>query len=144
VYTVAFVLYLAFLAVRPFGSHTMTVVSDVVVLPLSYGASVAAWMASRTPSFDELVRRGWQLVALAYLAYGLGDTIWASLEIAFDVPPYPSPADLVYLLFYPTIFMALFAFSDRLVSRERRLTFALDASIVLIAGVMFVVHVVLR
>jgi diguanylate cyclase (GGDEF)-like protein len=77
-----------------------TVVYDAVVL----GAGVACLV--RASAFGR-ERSAWTLIGLAILAWGAAEVYW-SLAIE-DNPsaPYPSPADIGYLLFYPLAYAGL-------------------------------------
>ena len=46
-------------------------------------------------------RSGWFLLALAYCATAGGHALWGYYEAVAGVEPFPSPADLLFLLFYP-------------------------------------------
>jgi two-component system cell cycle response regulator len=52
-------------------------------------------------------RRAWGLMALALLFWSVGDLLWAVWLDGLSRPPFPSPADLTYLLMYPTMYGAL-------------------------------------
>lgn len=77
-----------------------TAVYDGVVL----GAGLAC--LARASAFGR-ERRAWQLIGLSILAWGAAEVYW-SLAIE-DNPsaPYPSPADIGYLVFYPLAYAGL-------------------------------------
>jgi PAS domain S-box-containing protein len=135
-------LFVTFLHVG--GDEYTTVASDLAIIPLSLGAFVASWVVSRNPAFDERARRAWRLFAFAYLCYAVGDLLWFVLEAVYQVPPYPSVADISYISFYPAMIGSLLLFSDKLESREDMVAFGLDAGTAMIAGTMFVWHFLLQ
>lgn len=61
------------------------------------------------PSTSKLERRAWLLLSAGVIAWALGDIYY---NVAFfgtpeDAVPFPSPADLGYLAFYPPVFVGL-------------------------------------
>jgi two-component system, cell cycle response regulator len=54
-------------------------------------------------------RAAWVLMTVALAAWSLGDLLWAVWLDNLAVPPFPSPADVLYLLMYPCIYVALMA-----------------------------------
>lgn len=143
-YGVWFLVYLGIVVLRPVADDRFAVLADAALLPLSAGATLAAWLTSRAAGFDDRERRAWRLVAVAVLAYAIGDAISLTVEVASAAPLFPSAADVAYLVFYPAMMAALLAFSDPISGRERRITFALDASIVMVASTIFVAQLLLR
>ncbi len=75
-------------------------VYDAVVL----AAGVACLLRARAVASE---RAGWTLMGLAILSWGAGEVYW-TLFIGNDpTSPYPSPADALYLAFYPLAFAGL-------------------------------------
>ncbi len=101
-------------------------------------ASVASFLcllASRAAR-DDFVRVYWRLLALASLFSALAEAVWAVYELILGVEtPYPSIADVAWLLYYPLAFAALMrllgARDDRRVSGSIS---SLDAILVSMAG----------
>jgi two-component system, cell cycle response regulator len=52
-------------------------------------------------------RRAWGLMTLALLFWSVGDLLWAVWLDGLARPPFPSAADLAYLLMYPAMYGAL-------------------------------------
>ena len=75
------------------------VVGNVLFMLLPAVSALVCWRASRSLG---AAGRPWIWIGSACLAWGLGSVIWSTYELALDVqPPYPSLADIGYLLFYP-------------------------------------------
>jgi len=77
-----------------------SVVYDAVVL----GAGVACLV--RASAFGR-ERRAWLLIGLAILVWGAAEIYWSAFIEGNPDAPYPSPADLGYLLFYPLAYAGL-------------------------------------
>ncbi|HEX6687837.1 MAG TPA: GGDEF domain-containing protein [Solirubrobacterales bacterium] len=77
-----------------------SVIYDAVVL----GAGVACLV--RAPAFGP-ERRAWILLGLAILVWGAAEVYWAAFIEGNPDAPYPSPADVGYLLFYPLAYAGL-------------------------------------
>jgi diguanylate cyclase (GGDEF)-like protein len=69
--------------------------------------------AYRTRQNAPNASKAWQLMAVAQMAYVLGDLTWGVLEVGFHISPYPSIADIFYLLYYPLFFFAVLQFPAR-------------------------------
>jgi two-component system, cell cycle response regulator len=77
-----------------------SVVYDAVVL----GAGVACLV--RASAFGR-ERRAWILIGVAILAWGAAEVYWAVFIEGNPDAPYPSPADIGYLAFYPLAYAGL-------------------------------------
>ena len=75
----------------------------------------------------------WGIIALAILAYTLGDITWAILELGLGEPPFPSLADAFYLLFYPLLLAGVLGLPEKPSTRGEQITQVLDAGIVMVA-----------
>ena len=87
-----------------FGDLASPIIELVVIISLSYAAYRS----------QGRMRVAWLMIALAVMSYALGDVIWAVLELVYNQNPFPSVADLFYLLFYP-----LFALGIYFIPRDR-------------------------
>jgi len=54
-------------------------------------------------------RVAWSLMTVALGVWSLGDLLWAVWLDDLTAPPFPSPADVLYLLMYPCMYVALMA-----------------------------------
>jgi diguanylate cyclase (GGDEF)-like protein len=84
------------------GAHDViaTVVYDAVVL----GAGLAC--LTRAPAYGR-ERSAWVLLGLAILAWGAAEVYWSVAIENNPSAPYPSPADVGYLAFYPLAYAGL-------------------------------------
>jgi two-component system cell cycle response regulator len=73
---------------------------DSVVLAAGVACLARAWAVPRE-------RWGWSLLGMAILSWGGGEVYWTLYILDDPAPPYPSPADALYLAFYPLAFAGL-------------------------------------
>jgi hypothetical protein len=97
--------YIAWMYFQWGGPENQIRLADLASLPLSLFAAVAGWRVARDTSLDPRVRRAWLILGVSSFASFLGDVLWFYLEGVLGVPPFPSVADLFYLLFYPLALM---------------------------------------
>lgn len=74
-------------------------------------------------------RRGWLLIGLGITAQFVGNSLWGYLELVPKVEPFPSLADLLYLLFGPLVVAGLFQLMPAPRSRREALRLRLDVAI---------------
>ena len=75
-------------------------------------AAIACLAAARR-SITEHHRLGWRLLAASCLSWSLGQVIWTYYEVTGAAAPYPSLADLGYLLAVPLALAAVWTLSVR-------------------------------
>jgi PAS domain S-box-containing protein len=102
-----------------------------------------AWRAAGDPGLSHQSRRAWTWLAVAYLAYWLGDAVYFMYDVALGAIPNPSPADAAYLAYYPLLLVGLASFPRVLATGTQRLRFMLDATTVALGGAMVVWYFVL-
>ncbi len=124
----------------PSGHREM--VGDVFADPMDIAAAGAAWVASRRCVDQPRLRSAWRLMALAAALYLAGDVVWTIYEVA-GTAPYPSAADVLYLLFYPVMLWALLRFPAARINAGDRVRLGLDLAVVAIGGSVVVVDVLL-
>lgn len=67
-------------------------------------------------------------MSLGLLAYLVGDLIQTWYEVGLQAKPYPGPADVAYLSFYPLMMSGLLLLSSGRIERHERATLALDVA----------------
>lgn len=87
-------------------------VNDLFGLLPPFVAAVVCAIASRAAD-EPRVRVAWRLIALAWLAWGVGEAIWVVYEVGLGRPtPFPSAADGGYLLMVPLSMAGIITFSS--------------------------------
>lgn len=101
-------------------SHqTATFVNDVAWTIAAVLATISSFRAAL--SLHGRDRLAWLIFAFACAAWSVGQIIWDVLELYLAVPvPFPSYADIGYLLFGPLMLVGLFVL--RATQQERRMT----------------------
>jgi signal transduction histidine kinase len=119
------------------------VVSDGLFIPMDLLMSGFAWLAGTREPAGQRSRWGWYVIGIAALLAATGDGLWLLYDLRGETP-FPSIADLVYLLFYPTILVGLLLFPRQHGRMQSSLTFWLDVGAVGTGGWMVAWHLVLR
>lgn len=126
------------------GEEHISTISNVYGVLIYTGPCILAWRASRLQSLSRRTRTAWLFVAIADFSFFLGESIWFYFETILEIQPFPSWADVGYLMFYPLMMTGLILFVERFRSRAERLNFWLDATVVLIAGGLVLWYFLLR
>ncbi|NLF51106.1 MAG: EAL domain-containing protein [Leptolinea sp.] len=105
-----FVINIAILLFPP-DDYTRMFISDIEAPLIGLGALLALMQAAyRTRKVWPEMARAWLFLSLAQALMVIGDILWAVLELGLDEVPYPSIADVFYLLFYPLLMIAVLWF----------------------------------
>ncbi len=106
-------------------------------------AIAAAWGASRRCAAAPKLRRFWRLIAAAIAAELIADAILSGYDIAYDHPPFPTPADAFFLSFYVLLLVALLSVPVAHMTRAARVRMALDGATIVLGGGAVVWYLVL-
>jgi signal transduction histidine kinase len=109
-------------------------VGDLLILPVDAAAVCAAWWASRRCAAYPQLRSFWRLLALALSAEMTGDVVQAIYKVGLHESPYPSLADLFYLMFYPLLLLALLRVPATPFTRAKLTRMMLDGATILVGG----------
>lgn len=91
--------------------HVLQVVGALSKLTFLLVATVFAWTSARVFEPGNPVRPAWRLLAAGILAFFLGQLTFAPYQLVLNRdPPFPSVADVFFMLAYPLFVAALFAF----------------------------------
>ncbi|GAB3226037.1 putative bifunctional diguanylate cyclase/phosphodiesterase [Mycolicibacterium hippocampi] len=130
---------LAVLLVVGDGAAWTPVVSDFAALSFSTYATVCAFLAARSAGGRS--RAAWTTMAAALGAWAIGDLIWVLSEYVLHTSPFPSPADVFYLLFPVLAAVAMAQFAER---HQSRLRIVLDGATVALCLFLLVWILALR
>jgi diguanylate cyclase (GGDEF)-like protein len=111
--------------------------SDVVSPLIDFLASAILFIAAKqSASYSRRLGIAWGMIALATLAFALGDTSWGILELGLEEPPFPSIADIFYIVYYPLLLIGVFLLPEKLTSRGEQIKKLLDGGIVMVAALL--------
>ncbi|HWI60199.1 MAG TPA: EAL domain-containing protein [Symbiobacteriaceae bacterium] len=125
------------------GPEHKALIGDVIFLPLGLLVGAAIWWSASAPGVEPEARRAWRYFALASWSIGLGNWLWYYYEHIVGVYPFPSGADVLYMLCYPFMFAGLWGLKGGRFSKAERFTFTLDSGVVLVAGSMISWYVII-
>jgi diguanylate cyclase len=117
-------------------------IGDAFFYPVGVAAIFTSWQASRRCAGWPRLRRAWRLLALAALAYLLGDVAQTIYEL-IGRRPYPSVADGWYLSFFPIMLAGVLSFPVLRRGRQERIRLGVDLALVALGGCAVVTYVVL-
>jgi two-component system, sensor histidine kinase PdtaS len=114
-----------------FGDLFPIVIDLLVVLTLFYATI-------RSAHYGRRVQMAWMFIALAFSFYTIGDILWAILELGIHQRPFPSVADVFYLIFYPLFAIGIYYLPRFSFTRSEKLKIFLDMGIIIITvGLIF-------
>ena len=119
---------------KPVNAFNLRAIDDVVQGCAAFaGAAAAGWRASRTTG---RFRMSWALFAAATGSWGIGQLVWSYYEIVLrQAAPFPSLADVGYLLFPLFALAALLVRPSAAFEGTGRLRVLLDG--LMVAGALF-------
>jgi diguanylate cyclase (GGDEF)-like protein len=99
----ALLVYAASTVWRP--NHGWDWVFDSWVGNIAYGGAtvLCAWRAVAI----RLHRAAWSMIALSFALFTTGSILWTTTIQHWNPVPYPSPADVLWLIFYPVAYIGL-------------------------------------
>ncbi len=123
------------LRMQPGGVHLTRDADDLAQLLAAGGASLAAALRARRARWR--LRTSWVLIASGLACWGAGQGVWTYYEvIANRATPFPSAADVGYLLLPPLALIGILIRPSRAFDGKGRLRIGLDG--VLVAASLFV------
>ena len=121
--------FLLVLVVKPGGSHLTRTVDDLSELVAAMAAAaVGLWRSRRLTG---RARVSWALLAAGAFSWGVGEALWCYYELLAGIStPFPSFADLGFLLFPVLAFAGLLARPSAAFTGQGRARLAVDAALV--------------
>jgi hypothetical protein len=89
--------------------QTAELVGNLFPIALGLVAVLLAAVTARSAHGGQ--RAAWAVMAIGLACWLLGDVLWAYYELASDRAPFPSRADAAYLIYAPTVCVALVMFT---------------------------------
>jgi len=89
------------------GSNVL--ISNILFIVLNLISVICLWYASfSSRERSKRLSHAWLLIMLSQLAFMLGDVLWFVYESVLFIEPFPSLADVFYLLCYPLLLLGMF------------------------------------
>ncbi len=114
--------------VEPYAASLVLTLLDVLVG--IFGLQIAF-----QKGFDQRLRRGWLFLGLASLFSAFGEVVWLVYNTILGVDPFPSWADLFFLIYYPLTLIGILIFPFTPVTRRERNILWLDLTIVMVSSI---------
>lgn len=118
------------------GEEHFTLISDLFTSLFDFCAFAMLFRLSRHEALDKRSRRGWTAISLACLSFAIANLLWFYYEVVLKESPFPSLADVFYLMVFPLMLIGLLSLSTQLESKEEKIKFTLDVGIVMLASFM--------
>jgi signal transduction histidine kinase/CheY-like chemotaxis protein len=114
-----------------------TAANDLLLILVDMLAILALFSAAqRSAICRREVQLAWTVLALAMISHTIGDIIWTFYKLILHQSPFPSLADVPYLMQYPLFIIGILLLPSISLSSSERLKVMLDEGIVVIASVM--------
>src|SRR5574341_1188452 len=120
------------------GAEHISLIGNLAILPPILLAVITSWRVTVQSTITQRLRGVWFILGLSFLTNLIGNIIWTYLENVLHVEPFPSIADIFYLVSYPLMLWGLLTWPGMPQNRRERLVFWLDLIIVLTGASMFV------
>jgi diguanylate cyclase (GGDEF)-like protein/PAS domain S-box-containing protein len=131
------------LMILPSPGETVTRWMSLYDLPLGIFIAFLGITIWRNGALQARTRRGWLLIGIGYASTWAGNQLFSYYESVLQVAPFPSLADVFFLVAYPLMFAGMVNLSQPLQSSAERIKFALDIVTVMVAVLAFIGYFVL-
>ena len=111
-YFVVYIFVVPVLSIFPFifsaNESLRTILTDIIYPLINLMTTFALFFAAlHSKKLSKRLHWGWVFVATAQFSFTIGDIFWMSIYYLQKSPPFPSIADLMYLLYYPLFFLGI-------------------------------------
>lgn len=134
--TVITVVYTVWITTRFYEAHTDAYVSFIGLTLINLAAAVLGLRIFLSKDFLPRWKWGWFFIALGALSNAVAEFLWFHTSEVLGIEPYPSLADVFYLLYYPFVLIGITIFPFERHKRQERYIFLLDLLIILVFGAM--------
>ena len=107
----------------------MAFVSFIAFLSIAYAAKVSK-------VYSRKIYIAWGFIALAQFFWFMGDFSWVFIETFLKQVPFPSLADIFYLVYYPFFLLGIFFLPKRPFKKGERFNSALDIGIIMFSSIL--------
>ncbi len=135
--------YTVWVLTQPYSLQFEDVISSGGMIFLTLAATALGTVISANRKAPLSVRRAWLLMGLSAFCNAIAEGLWLYYENVLKVNPFPSIADVFYLLFYPLMLAGILNLPYTPIQRDRRTLLGLDMSIVMVVGTIFLWYFIL-
>lgn len=107
-------------------------ISSIAIIIVEFSVVTIGIILINQKHLDLRIRRGWMFILSAALANTIAETIWYYDIAISGTNPFPSWADLFYLLFYPLTLIGVLLLPHKTLKRLEFFTYIFDLSIVML------------
>jgi diguanylate cyclase (GGDEF)-like protein len=136
-------LYTLWVLTQRYQPGVEALVSSYGMIFLTLATAVIGIFIAIDKNSSKALRRAWLVMGLAALCNAIAEGLWLYYDVVLKIDPYPSLADVFYLLFYPLMLIGILKLPFAPLQRERRAVIGLDMSIILILGGLFLWYFIL-
>lgn len=111
------------------GSLTFLILNLIVVIILFY-------VAKKYYKYNRNAFIGWFLIALSQLATLCGNITWMVLTIGFNQYPFPSVADIFYLIYFPLLITGILCLPTNQTQEFKKYQILLDTGILIVSAAL--------
>jgi signal transduction histidine kinase len=94
----------------------------------------AAWGASRRCAPVPRLRRFWRLITAAMAAELIADAVLSGYDLAYNQPPFPTPADAFFLAYFVLLLVALWSIPVARMTLAARARMSIDGWTIVLGG----------
>jgi PAS domain S-box-containing protein len=116
------------------GEEWVLAIGDLLLTVTSGLAAAGLLYAARHQ--EGRSKKAWTVLGVAMIFNTFGEGSWAVIEIVFHQFPFPSIADLGYLMFYPLFAAGILLLPEEPLSPRERQKILLDAAIVVVSATL--------
>jgi len=110
-------------SILPIKDGFTTITSGLAAAVLTYTAHRSAGRS----------KKAWTMIAAAMWFNTFGELSWSIIEVVLHQNPFPSVADIGYLMFYPLFALGIFLLPEVRFSPREKIKILLDAAIVIVS-----------
>lgn len=115
----------------------LTAINDSTAVFVDLLAAIALFYAARNSTVGwSQVRLAWTVLFIGELVHSTGDIIWMITEVGLHQTPFPSPADVFFLMQYPIFAIGILFLPRVSLTLRERLKVLLDVGILMITSVV--------
>jgi hypothetical protein len=126
---------LAFLVAESFGQETATLFTNLIFIPVPASVVILSGIITKRNGLTGSHGKAWIVFTIFATMWFIAEQVWLVNELIYKEKPFPSSADLFYLLGYPFYFIFSFLYIrpfKNTISKKMIVTTSVIAAVILI------------